>query len=304
MNSFLQSKEWLDFQESVGRKVWRFDDGGIKANVIKHDLPFGRSYLYIPHGPEIYFDNIGGGIKNKIAKFTDFLRKLASEEKAIFIKAEPLTDVVIELIYRRGFRRSLGNIQPRRTALISLNLPVDEILGRMHHKTRYNIRIAEKHGIKVELGGDIEAFLRLLDKTSKRDNFSMHPKNYYKKMFDFLGDRGEIKTDLIMASNNSKAVAGAVVLRYRDTGYYLHGASDYRFRSLMAPYALHWEIVKYLKDRGLRYYDFWGVDSRKWPGVTRFKLGWGGDLVEHPGSFDLPVSRPWYLAYKLTRRVL
>jgi hypothetical protein len=59
--SFLQTNEWLDFQESIGHKVWRFDNGKIIANIIRHDLPFGKNYLYVPHGPEIDLDQITGG---------------------------------------------------------------------------------------------------------------------------------------------------------------------------------------------------------------------------------------------------
>ena len=47
-----------------------------------------------------------------------------------------------------------------------------------------------------------------------------------------------------------------------------------------------------------------GIDAKKWPGVTRFKLGWGGDIKEYPGSFDLPVSKIWYLGYNLARKIL
>ena len=44
MESFLQSKEWADFQESLGKKVWRMDS----VNVIKYNLPLGKNYLYSP----------------------------------------------------------------------------------------------------------------------------------------------------------------------------------------------------------------------------------------------------------------
>ena len=71
----------------------------------------------------------------------------------------------------------------------------------------------------------------------------------------------------------------------------------------MAPYSLHWENIKYLKQNGLKYYDLWGADARKWPGVTRFKLGWGGDVKEYPGSFDIPVSKFWYFIYKLKQKL-
>ena len=304
MKSFLQTKEWLDFQKEAGHKVWRFDDGKIKANIIKLGLPLGKSMLYVPHGPEIDFEHIKGGIKNELVSFVKYLKDLARKEKAIFVKVEPMSDVVMELLYRRGFRRSSKQIQPYRTVTLDLSLSEEHLLGKMHMKTRYNIKVAEKHGIVIKQGKDINEFWKLLQRTAVRDRFASHPKEHYEKLLKSLSEAGEIKTELFLAYYEGKTIAGAIVLRYGDTGYYLHGASDYDSRSLMAPYALHWDIVKYLKNNGIKYYDFWGIDSRKWPGVTRFKLGWGGDLKEYPGSFDLVVSRFWYLAYSLARKIM
>jgi len=71
----------------------------------------------------------------------------------------------------------------------------------------------------------------------------------------------------------------------------------------MAPYALHWDIIKYLKQQGVAHYDLWGIDHQRWPGVTRFKLGWGGRTVEYPGAFDLVISKPWKLAYDLAQKL-
>ena len=73
--TFLQTAEWLDFQKSLGRKVWHFDDGKIRANIIKHDLPLKKSYLYIPHGPEIIFDEIKSGLSNELKNFIGYLKK-------------------------------------------------------------------------------------------------------------------------------------------------------------------------------------------------------------------------------------
>ncbi len=300
--SFLQSEDWLKFQSYVGNKTFRFENTKIRANIIKYNLPLGKSYLYIPHGPEIDFEHIKGGIKNELANFIKYLKDLAREEKAIFIKMEPLTDIVLELLYRRGFKRSAKQIQPYKTVVVNLNLSEEELLGRMHQKTRYNIKIAEKNGITVKDSNDFEAFWKLLGKTTKRDRFASHPKNYYQKLLEYFKNN-EMKVDLVMAYSGDRAVAGALMMTYGDTCYYLHGASDYEARSMMAPYALHWENIKYLKSRGVKYYDLWGIDAKKWPGVTRFKLGWGGNLKEYPGSFDLVTSRVWYLAYSLARRV-
>ena len=310
MKSFLQTKKWLEFQKEVGHKTWRFDDGKITANIIKYNLPFGKSYLYIPHGPEINFDNIKGGLKNELANFVKYLKDLAKSEKAIFIKIEPYSDVVMELLHVKGMRRSNKQIKPYKTVVLDLTLPEEHLSGKMHTKTRYNIKVAEKHGIIIKPSQDVDSFWKLLQKTTKRDRFSSHPKVYYQKLLDYF-NHNEMKVDLVMAylpagqaGHNNKAIAGAILMTYGDTCYYLHGASDYEYRAMMAPYALHWENIKYLKGRSIKYYDFWGIDATKWPGVTRFKLGWGGDSKEYPGSFDLPSSRFWYLIYNLARQIL
>lgn len=316
IKSFLQTTEWLKFQESIGHKTWWFpstgsgqvDSGAIRANIIQHKIGFGKNYLYIPHGPEIFFDNVSGGLKNEIDNFLKYVKELAKENKSMFVKMEPLSDVVVELVFRKGIKRSKKYIQPTKTVIVNLNLSEEELLSQMRHKTRYNIKIAERNQVKVEDSNELDAFWELLKKTSKRDGFYSHEKDYYKKL---LALNGELKTDLILAYYENKPVAGAIILCYGDTGYYLHGASDYNYRHLMAPYALHWEIIKALKGqnskfeiRNSKFYDLWGIDAQKWPGVTRFKLGWRGDTKEYPGSFDLVVSKFWYFVYNLARKIL
>src|SRR5687768_13168272 len=106
MASFLQTNEWMEFQKSIGRKAWRFDNGKVVANIIQHDLPFGMNYLYIPHGPEINLNQISGGLRNELEHFISHIKNIAKEQKSIFIKIEPLHDSVIELLYPAGFRKS------------------------------------------------------------------------------------------------------------------------------------------------------------------------------------------------------
>ena len=311
MKSFLQTTEWLKFQESIGRKVWRFDDGKITANIIQHDLPFGMNYLYIPHGPEIHLDQITGGIKNELESFVSYLKNLAREQKSIFIKIEPLQDSVIELLYGAGFRKSSKEVQPHRSVIMDLEKSEDELLSAMHHKTRYNIRVAEKHGIVARPSDDISKFWHLLQKTAKRDRFNSHEKSYYEKLLTFFSNPESIRVDLMLAMKDERplknvhdhALAGAIVLTMGDTAYYMHGASDHEFRPLMAPYALHWDIIKYLKAQGVKTYDLWGIDAQKWPGVSRFKLGWGGRQIEYPGAFDMSIRGFWFLVYKIVRKI-
>lgn len=294
---FLQSGEWTEFQRSLGREVFEYEKEGISAKIIKHALPLGKNYLYIPHGPEINFNEMTGGFKNPVANFIKWLREEGKKCKSIFVKAEPLFDSVAQALAEHRFKKSKKEIQPSKTVIIDLAGDDNELLGRMHHKTRYNIKVAKGHRVGVAESNDVDLFLKLLKEATKRDKFSAHPDDYYRKL---LGAPG-LNTKLFLANVSGKSLAGAIILVYGNIGYYLHGAFDYEDRALMAPYALHWQIIKYLKQAGVKHYDMWGIDARKWPGVTRFKLGWGGRTIEYPGSFDLSISRFWWLIYQTAR---
>lgn len=301
--SFIQSKHWIDFQKSLGRNVFEYDEKGIRANIIKHDIPFGKNYLYIPHGPEIDFNSMTGGFKDPIRNFIRYLKDLGNQQKSIFIKSEPLTDNVAQSLAENNFKKSKKEIQPSKTVILSLEKNEEELLKNMHHKTRYNIRVAQKHNISVNESNDVKIFWGLIKKTSQHDKFYTHPKDYYEKLLNYFGRDKEISVKLFIAHYNNKPVAAVVILFYGDIGYYLHGASDYNYRKFMAPYLLHWHIISYLKERGFKNYDLWGVNAKKWPGVTRFKLGWGGKLVECPGSFNLTISWPWHTVYRIFQRL-
>lgn len=276
MISFLQSNLWAEFQKSLGREVFEVEG----AKVIKHALPFGKSYLYIPYGPDAVSYQFAGEI-----------RRLAVQENAIFVKAEPLRDEIAQELVKIGFRKSSKHIQPHKTVILDLTQSAEQLLGAMHHKTRYNINVAERHGITVRESDEVEIFWKLMQKTTERDKFSSHPREYYERLAKLC--------TLYFAEKDGKPIAAAMVLTHDSQAYYLHGASDHEYRALMAPYALHWKIMQTLHATRYTTYDLWGIDSQKWPGVTRFKLGWGGRTIEYPGAFDLTISRTWHFAYRL-----
>lgn len=295
----MQTKEWADFQRAVGRQVLEYDKDGIRAVVIKHVLSFGKNYLYIPHGPVIDFNSMSGGFRNPIKNFIRDMRDLGIKNRSIYVKAEPLAGNVSQALAETGFfKKSKKEIQPGKTVIIDIDKEEDALLAAMHPKTRYNIKVAEKRGVVVQESADFEAFWILLRKTVTRDNFSSHPKDYYQKLMS-----AELGARLYLAYHEEKPVAGAIILTRGEMAYYLHGGSDHAFRSAMAPYMLHWRIMLSLKNLGVKKYDMWGIDAKKWPGVTRFKLGWGGRQVDRPGSFDMPISKIWYLIYKIARNI-
>ncbi|MEK7600479.1 MAG: peptidoglycan bridge formation glycyltransferase FemA/FemB family protein [Patescibacteria group bacterium] len=298
-HSFLTTPEWLTFQQKLGRSAWRYDAGGVVANIVRHDIPFGKNYLYIPHGPILDTEAAPGGYDRAIRACIDEVVSIAKREQSIFIKCEPLHDTVKQMLIRAGFTHSTKALQPTRSLLLDLSQSEEELLSGMHHKTRYNIRLGERKGLRLEQSMDGTAFWRLMQQTAKHDGFSPHPASYYQALIDSFAGAGVLQTQLFLVRYEGTVVAGAIILTHGDTMYYLHGAMDRAHKTLKAPSFMRWEIIRYYQSKGIHWYNFWGIDDDRWPGVTRFKTGFGGREVEYPGACDMTISRGWHAVYRI-----
>jgi len=278
--SFLQSEEWEEFQNSIENQTFRVDD----VLLIKKSLPIRKSYLYAPRI----------GIINQELGITNFLNKtteLAKKENCAFLRI----DIVDKPQVTSHKLRRTNDVQPSQTVILNLKKTEEELLFDMHQKTRYNIRLAEKKGVKIKESNDVNIFWQLTKETTKRDRFKSYGKEYYKKI---------IASDMIklyVAEYDNKILAAGIFVFYGETVTYLHGASTHEDKNVMAPYLLHWEMIKLAQREGYKYYDFFGIDEKKWPGITRFKKGFSGEEISYPGTFDVVFSRAWYTIYNLVR---
>ena len=294
---FLQSWEWGDF--NLGQ-VWRrglIDDGRLVAAVslLKKVLPLGLTYFYSPRGPIIDAALAPERRPAVMEKLSADIRSLAKKEGAMFWRLEPAA------ISAANNLRPTIEIQPRQTLLIDLSQSAAELLSAMHPKTRYNIRLAEKKGVEITHGRatdqDKAAWWRLISATGRRDAFKLHGRKYYERLLalSFI--------ELWQAVYQGEVLAMAIVAKYGDTATYVHGASADSQRQLMAPYLLHWQVINLAKDQGLKYYDFYGIDEVKWPGVSRFKEGFGGQKLAYAGTFDLVFKPVYYRVYQILRKI-
>lgn len=298
-SQFLQSWEWGEFQEKVSGIIWRIgvEDGGkliCTAKIIKKSLPMGKNYFYCGRGPIFlngeWNEEAGNLIFNEI-------KALAKNEMAMFLRFDP-TIILPALDFT--VEKTL-DIQPSKTLHLNLEKSEDDLLKEMHQKTRYNIRLAEKKGIKmVETNKErFDEFWQLLDQTAGRDKFRPHGISYYKAMLDLPDDFMK----LFFIEDKGKALACGIFSFFGDTATYLHGGSASESRNLMAPFLLQWEVIKKAKASGFKFYDFHGIDEKKWSGVTRFKKGFGGEEINYPGTFDMVYDEGWYQVYKMIRKV-
>ncbi|MDP2709345.1 MAG: peptidoglycan bridge formation glycyltransferase FemA/FemB family protein [bacterium] len=296
---FLQCWQWGEFQQKVSGKVWRLgvmenDQLVASAKIITKELPMGKKYFYCGRGPVV-----AQGINKQkaIALLFGEIKNLAGREGIMFLRFDPL----FPHDEPKYYLIKTVDVQPAKTLILDLTKTEAELLKQMHQKTRYNINLADKKGVKIVTGDQsrFEEFWDLLDQAAGRDKFRPHGRNYYKTMME-LGDN---PVKLFFAEYQGKPIATALVSFFADTATYLHGGSSNLDRNVMAPYRLQWQAIKAAKAGGQKFYDFHGIDEKKWPGVTRFKKGFGGDDYNYPGTFDLVYDQSWYNIYKMVRKV-
>jgi lipid II:glycine glycyltransferase (peptidoglycan interpeptide bridge formation enzyme) len=300
----LQTGEWGELKSHFGWRPMRVTAGNVGAQVLFRRLPFGYSLAYIPKGPlgsdwEVLWPEIDA---------------VCREQRAVFLKVEPDAwegDLVEGLLAGKGFRRSDHEIQPRRTITVAIHEDEGQILAAMKQKTRYNIRLAARKGVVVELSDDLEIFGQLMAVTGERDAFGVHTLEYYRRAYELFHPEG--MCELLIASYEGQPLAGVMVFKKGKRAWYFYGASNNLHRNLMPTYLVQWEAIRWAKQHGCTEYDLWGVPDADqqvledtfmersdglW-GVYRFKRGFGGILRRSVGAWDKVYKPAVYLPYQL-----
>ncbi|HYE59976.1 MAG TPA: peptidoglycan bridge formation glycyltransferase FemA/FemB family protein [Candidatus Kapabacteria bacterium] len=298
--SFLQSFAWGEFQRSVGKEPLRLQlsEGDIIYAQLQgfwHTLP-GIRYVYVPR--------ISFAHDTYRTAFLAYIQK----QHATFARLEPIESLIGQ---KKGY--ATQNRQPRRTLVVDLAQPNDTLLAGMHAKTRYNIRLAEKKGVVIREEKNSDLFWQLNAKTTERDQFRSHDKMYYDHMLAM--DMAHQLTAYV----GKTPVASIILIAYGHTMTYLHGASGNVARNIMAPYLLQWAGMQLGKTMGCTQYDLWGIapkgsgkpeaafhtlrweENHQWSGITRFKAGFGGEVIEYPSAVDISFRFFPYMAYRTIR---
>jgi len=287
----LQTKVWGHFREKMGVTVY-YDDSFL---VTFHKLPFLPYTIgYFPKGSVFNQDMV------------EKLRTIGMKYRAIYIQVEPNIKKADLSTLPTGIKPSHHALFTPYTFILNLTPSEETLLAGFHSKTRYNIKLAQKHNVKVQEDNSKEAFaqyLRLTQETTARQGFYAHSPHYAQTMWDTLAPQAMAK--LFTATYNGEVLAAWIIFCSDQTIYYPYGASSRNHREVMAPTLLLWEIVRWGKQHGYTAFDLWGAmgpnpDTHDpWYGFHRFKEGFAPELVEFLGSFDIVINPILYPLYCL-----
>ena len=282
----VQSKEWGEFRAKVGNKISWVED----LLVV---------WSRIPKTPW-YFGTL---LKSRMPTTEDIkrLRDEGIKIGGVGMRIEP--DVLKGSRFKvQGSRIVKGRrfFTPK-TFWLDLTKSEEQLLTAMHPKARYNIRLAEKHGVVVEEDNSdtvFEKFWELTDQTAKRQGFYAHDKKYFSLMWETLKEK---VAHLFVAKYRGEVLAAWIVFKYDDKIYYPYGASSDQHRELQAPSLMLWRTAQWGKSQGCKIYDLWGVEEGK--GFTDFKAKFGPKTVEFIGTFDLIINQVLYWLFRIAENI-
>lgn len=297
----LQSWQWGEFKRNHGWDVDRvavdLPSGSGRAQVLfrrKGPVSIG----YIPRGPAMRGERLP--VFNALMKEID---AVCRDRQAISLMIEPDGPLGLHGTFRSaGFVRGPAPFQPVRTVKVPL-LDDQSLLGQMHQKTRYNIRLAQRRGVELEYRDGDEAaltsFYQLLTDTAQRNEFGIHDQAYYTDFMRIFGDQAL----LLFALVDGTIAAGLIAARFGEEAVYMYGGSSTAFRAHGAAFLLQFEAMRWARDRGCRRYDLWGIPAvdptftddattmagthgDDWRGLYNFKVRFGGEIVSYPPSME------------------
>ena len=296
--NFLQSPTYGKMNELLGAKVIsREFDGGGKALMIVRDAKRGR-YLEIPCGPLIDWGN-----KAVVTRVFKEIADIAKKEKCVFVRVRPQlpkNQANLEILASLDLKESPMHLAAEHTVMIDLTKPEEDLLADMRRQTRYEVRRATKLGIEVTRSRDEEIFKEFHQvqlETAKRQGFIPPDMKTLDAEREAFGENIDL---YIAKTKEGEPVAYGLIIKDGLEGDYYEAASTPLNRKLPGAYALLWRAMRDLKKEGYKRFNLWGIappghPNHRYAGVTTFKTGFGGEVLEYVPAHDLVISKFGYI---------
>jgi len=310
---FLQSPEWAKVKKEWKSEfiIIRGKDNKITGtmSILLRKVPFTNRYImYAPRG--FVCDEHD---KEALFRLTEEVKKIAKKYKVFIFRLDPdipnndekFKKIVIDLGYK--LKSNIKNInqvvQPKYVFRLNIkDKTEEELLKSFNEKTRYNIRLSTRKGVKVREGTkeDLKVFYNIMKETGARDSFFIRPIEYFKNIWDAMSPK---HVKLLIAEYEGEAIAAVLPVMYGNKVWYLYGGSTNKHRNLMPNYLLQFEMIKWGLQNKCELYDFRGVSGFKDTsdpqyGIYKFKKGFNGEFVEFVDEMYIIFNRFVYLLYR------
>lgn len=308
--------------KNPSHKVKKYSDVVAAAQILTRKLPWPlRSIAYIPRGPFIVSSKAAEREKilNQIVKYCQKL-----SPKPVCLTIEPDWEEFPPNLSKKGkWRQSKNTILIAKTLIVDLKKDDNQLLSEMSKKTRQYIRkSSENISVReIKTAKNLEKCLDIYEQTAQRAGFAIHSRDYYRQLFEKMGKNSVIygaftssevsknqpeeaesvsEQQRIIQENFGRKVPRRQTLvaflwnvTSKKTSFELYGGVNEKGQKLRANYILKWLTIKQIQSRGVERYDMNGLLN---DGISKFKAGFASHQNELAGTWDLPLSK-WYFVW-------
>jgi lipid II:glycine glycyltransferase (peptidoglycan interpeptide bridge formation enzyme) len=251
--------------------------GFLKSTESKNFLVKGRAVLFSPltttwdyGGPS----TLPGESKDATKQLLEHMHNLAKKNKAISIRLSPYpTANYLNILGEMEYRK-----KPRKTIFIDLMKGEKILWDDLNKKTRNQVRQSQNNGLNVKETADTEFLYHCLTDTARRTGMELPSKKFYDTIMNKFGPKGMARIHVVEKEGNP--IGASLCFYYKKylvTRYYTALSEHLNER----PYhALIWHIIADGCSRGLEVCDLGGLPEDPENGIYKFKMGWGGDIVD------------------------
>lgn len=222
------------------------------------------------------------------------IREIDEEELSIF------KDIMNHTSERRNFidrpfeyYKNMLEILKDNAKIYIAELNIENLLEKTKNEINENKKIIEEKEKEIE-----EKKKNInIDKTKKKIE---ELKTLNQKL-----DEKVIHYHKIIDTDGKRIILGGIIyMIYNKEILSLFGGCYDKYKEFLSFYTIHWELIKYAIKNGYTKYNFYGISGDfedkkdELYGLYDFKRGFGGNVEEYIGEFDLVINKPMYFLYK------
>lgn len=269
-----QSDSWFKFWEHLGWKRILFNPN-ISARVLNNI--FGSS-IVVEKPRNISQENL-----IEIESF-------AKANKTVYLQIKPGLSQTDDLFEKNNYEYITKPNGVTKTGIINLQSPLDNLFKNFSYRVRHLIKTSSaKTKINIKnnpTASEIEEFYQVYRQGGLSKKFFTYSESAFRAF------RESFKNNCFLCSVKSvdnKYLGGCVFVFEGKTVWYIFSALNENGRKLDAGYAMLWQGMGLLKNKGFEFLDLDGLYDERYPdsfsghqGYTEFKLHFRPEIVYFP----------------------